>query len=568
MICTDLLAPVYGIFSTEAPVLLYYSHLPAIVISLLFGFFVFIKNKYSLASKILFAISLVFSSWLVLNLVVWTNVNSDVVMFSWSLFGAIYALIFALSLYFVYVFLDNKDITLAKKIIISLLVLPTMIFIPTNFNLSGFNLGLCACSGFEGEAYTYYYYFVGVIFSIWIFILGVKRWLAARGDHRKLITLLISGIEVFLFSFFFTGFLSSYLSELYSVSEYGLEFYGVFSVVIFFGLLAFLVVKYKIFNIKLFAGQALVVGLVILVGAQFAFIRTPINRVLNSITVILLMVFGRMLAVSVRQEIAQRERFEKLTEELKVANLRLQELDKQKTEFLSIAAHQLRTPLSIINGYVELIEDGAYGKVSKDLRVILENIDQSNGHLIKLVNDFLDISRLEQGRTKYCFAEGNLTELVDGIVKELSLKAEDKKLKLEYHPGAKAIKLVMDEEKIRHAAYNFTDNALKYTPEGTVKVKIVLEDGGVAFRVQDTGMGFDKVDQANFFQKFYRGSNTKDTGIDGTGLGLFVCAKFIEAHGGRVWAKSPGIGKGSEFGFWLPFTNKPSVCAPLAEIKK
>lgn len=267
---------------------------------------------------------------------------------------------------------------------------------------------------------------------------------------------------------------------------------------------------------------------------------------------VILAILGVVLIKSVRTEINRREEVTKMANSLGKANLRLQELDKQKTEFLSIASHQLRTPLSILKGYIELIKDGGYGKITKQTREILNNMDESNEHLIKLVDEFLNISRIEQGRTKFTFVSFDISHMIEGVVEELKMKAQDKDINVQWK-NSSPINLVGDEEKIRHVVYNFIDNALKYSDGGNVKVVVDKEIDGWAVMVNDKGLGFNKTDEVNFFQKFYRGENVKGTNVNGTGLGLYVCRKFIEAHGGKVWAHSPGIGKGGQFGFWLPF---------------
>jgi len=265
-----------------------------------------------------------------------------------------------------------------------------------------------------------------------------------------------------------------------------------------------------------------------------------------------MIVFGVMLVRSVREEVTRRKEVTKLAKSLEQANLRLQELDRQKTEFLSIASHQLRTPLSIIKGYLELIGDGAYGKVTKKMREILGDMDESNERLVKLVDDFLDITRIEQGRTKFSFDMYDMNDIVTSVVNELHDRAKDRKLKLLWQSGKEKHMMYMDDEKIRHVIFNYVDNAIKYTPKGSITVLLERGDDGLTVKVSDTGIGFGKEDEANFFQKFYRGKNVESTNVNGTGLGIYVCKKFIETHGGRVWAKSGGIGKGSEFGFWLP----------------
>jgi signal transduction histidine kinase len=146
---------------------------------------------------------------------------------------------------------------------------------------------------------------------------------------------------------------------------------------------------------------------------------------------------------------------------------------------------------------------------------------------------------------------------VESVVMELTLKLRGKKLIIEWKPPLKPIMVQMDEEKIRHVIFNLIDNAIKYTEQGTITVLCTPRDKGVEVIVRDTGLGFDEHDQANFFQKFYRGNNVRGINVTGTGLGLFVASKFIDGHSGKIWAKSPGLNKGGEFGFWIPLSPPP-----------
>lgn len=264
-------------------------------------------------------------------------------------------------------------------------------------------------------------------------------------------------------------------------------------------------------------------------------------------------VISFLLIQSVGTEVKRREEVTRLARSLELANARLQELDKQKTEFLSIASHQLRTPLSIIKGYIELLEDRAYGRPTKQMQEVFDNMDQSNERLVHLVDEFLNISRIEQGRTKFTYALKDVNETVTSAVNELQPKAKVKGLLLQWKPVRSLEHISVDDEKLRHVIFNFIDNAIKYSERGTIMVSLKARDGGLIFRVRDQGIGFDTKDQVNFFQKFYRGDNVKHSNVNGTGLGIYVCRKFIETHGGQVWAKSPGVGKGSEFGFSIPY---------------
>ena len=230
---------------------------------------------------------------------------------------------------------------------------------------------------------------------------------------------------------------------------------------------------------------------------------------------------------------------------------------KNKTEklpiwFLSVASHQLLTPASIIKGYIGLIQDGAYGKISKELASVLGDIYESNEKLIALMDEFLDISKIEQNRIKFSFEKKDINKIISELTPELARRANRKGLEFKWRPAAKAMALSVDEEKIRHVIFNLVDNAVKYTRAGMVEVRIREENGGLSFCVTDTGLGFGPIDEANFFQKFYRGQNVKNFDSTGTGLGLYICRQFVKGHGGRVWAKSRGPGRGSEFGFYIP----------------
>jgi len=319
--------------------------------------------------------------------------------------------------------------------------------------------------------------------------------------------------------------------------------------IIFPVMLFYAVSKHHLLGAKTIVTEVLIGLTEFLMVMQIFFARTLTDIVLRVLFAVGLAIIGYLLMKSVDREVRRREEVTRLARSLEQANLRLQELDKQKTDFLSIAAHQLRTPLSILNGYIELIWDGGYGRVGNKIKDVLDNMEESSGRLVKLVDDFLNITRIEQGRTRYDFIREDITKIIWSVVHELKDRAEQKGLKL-IQSDTKKIPLVrMDEEKIRHVIFNFVDNAIKYSLKGNIVVQCAFENGVLTVRVKDHGYGFEKVDQANFFQKFYRGNNVKGINVNGTGLGLYVCSKFIEAHHGKIWAQSPGLGKGSEFGF-------------------
>jgi signal transduction histidine kinase len=332
---------------------------------------------------------------------------------------------------------------------------------------------------------------------------------------------------------------------------------------VFMGFLAYLIVRYKAFDIKLIAAQALVVALVILVGSQFFFIQNPTNKALNLITLALVLGFGYALIKSVKLEVQRKEELQNLSDQLVIANDKLRQLDKAKSEFISIASHQLRTPLTSIKGFTSLLLEGTYGQVPETQRGALEKIYISNERLIQLVEDLLNISRIEAGRMEFDFEEAAIEDLVDEVVKTLEISAKAKDLYLHWKKPSGALpKVKIDIAKIKEVISNMVDNAIKYTPKGGVTVRVEKNTVWNSDRneyqtfvrviVSDTGIGMDAEEINMIFEKFQRGKQVAHYHTEGTGLGMYIAKKIVAEHKGRIWAESDGKGKGSRFILELP----------------
>jgi signal transduction histidine kinase len=327
--------------------------------------------------------------------------------------------------------------------------------------------------------------------------------------------------------------------------------------------LAYLIVRYQAFNIKLIGTQALVAALFILIGSQFFFIQNSTNIILNGITLALTLGFGYMLVKSVQNEVKRKEELQALSEQLGVANDKLRQLDKAKSEFISIASHQLRTPLTSIKGFGSLLLEGTYGEVPEAQRGALEKIYISNERLIQLVEDLLNISRIEAGRMEFDFQEGVIEDLVQEAVMTLELSAKAKGLSLDWKkPETPLPRLKIDITKIKEVISNMVDNAIKYTQKGGVTVRVEKQtawDGDkkehkshVRVIVSDTGIGMDEEEINMIFEKFQRGKQVAHYHTDGTGLGMYIGKKIVAEHKGRIWAESDGKEKGSRFILELP----------------
>ena len=241
------------------------------------------------------------------------------------------------------------------------------------------------------------------------------------------------------------------------------------------------------------------------------------------------------------------------TQSLRKANIRLEQLDKAKSEFISLASHQLRTPLSIIKGYISMILEGTWGETNQKQKEHLEKVYLSNERLIKLVEDLLTVSRIESGRLEFDLQPLALDNLTENIVKEFSQLVAKKGLYLKYIKPKKLLpKVKADPLKIRQVIQNLIDNALYYTKKGGATVSLKTEKNKVVFSIQDTGIGISSEEQVTLFEKFSRGKGVTRMHTEGTGLGLYLAAKLIQAHQGKIWVESEGKGRGSAFYFELP----------------
>ncbi|MFH1781765.1 MAG: HAMP domain-containing sensor histidine kinase, partial [Patescibacteria group bacterium] len=252
------------------------------------------------------------------------------------------------------------------------------------------------------------------------------------------------------------------------------------------------------------------------------------------------------------------ERLKAINGKLQVANEHLKELDRAKSEFMSIASHQLRTPLSGIMGYLSMILDGDYGKLKKEQKEIIDDVFEATQRLIRLVNVFLNVTRIEAGRFILNFAKIDMKQLIEDEINELQPTADKKNIKLAYKkPKEKIPEMVVDPDKIKDVVLNLVDNAIKYTKEGSITVGLKM-DGKKTIHVtiKDTGVGIEPEDAKNLFDKFVRGSGIARVQPDGSGLGLFIARKITEAHNGKIWVESKGVGKGSVFHFTLPIEDK------------
>jgi len=232
-------------------------------------------------------------------------------------------------------------------------------------------------------------------------------------------------------------------------------------------------------------------------------------------------------------------------------------IERMKSEFVTIAAHQLRTPLSAVKWTLRLVLDGDMGPVSKEQAEILQKGYQSNERMINLVNDLLNVARIEEGRFIFGFAEVSFADLVKETIEsfQATLKMKNITIKFEKPKGEKITALV-DKEKIKLALQNLIENAINYSPAGsTVTILLSCDKMNLTLAVADQGMGVPANQKNRLFTKFFRGSNAIKMETEGTGLGLFLSKNIVERHGGKIWAETEE-NKGSTFYLTLPLSKK------------
>jgi signal transduction histidine kinase len=321
---------------------------------------------------------------------------------------------------------------------------------------------------------------------------------------------------------------------------------------LFLGMTAYAIVRHQLFNIKVIATQVITIVLWLVLFAKTAN-SVSINEIIVDVVILIVsVILGSLLIHSVKREVEQREKIEKLATDLEKANAKLRELDQLKSEFLSFASHQIRSPLTAIHGYATMLEQGDYGEMSSGIKEAIGTMSKSSASLVKIVNEFLDISRIEQGRMNYDLTDFDLRRLVFEAAEELKPNIEEKGLTLNISGEEGDCMVNADRGKIKQVIGNLIDNSVKYTPRGNIEVDVKRVDGKILTTVKDTGIGIGKEEISRLFSKFSRTKDAHKTDVTGTGLGLYVAKQMIEAHKGRIWVESEGNGGGSTFFVELP----------------
>ena len=241
----------------------------------------------------------------------------------------------------------------------------------------------------------------------------------------------------------------------------------------------------------------------------------------------------------------------RLFDEIQDKSRQLEVASQHKSQFLANMSHELRTPLNAILGYTELMADGIYGQLPEKTMGVLKRLESNGRHLLGLINDVLDLSKIEAGQLVLDLSDYSLEDIAQTVRSTLEPLAADKKLAFKVEVAPKLPAGHGDGRRLTQVLINLVGNAIKFTDAGEVAIKAAIENGSFQVAVHDTGPGIAPTDQAKLFQEFQQADNSITRKKGGTGLGLAISKRIIEMHGGRIWIDS-AVGQGSTFTFTLP----------------
>ncbi len=511
-------------------------------LNFLLGLFVFLRNPKNQIniSFSLFVISVV--SWMTVNYL--SNNTTD-----YSLAFLFNKLIFLFSpymsfslLYFSIVFPVSKFRLKLKTLILILIpILVSNILTLLNFVITGITFIPGDGTGVNFDFGIYFFGFQFIVYFLISMIIMAVKYKKSTGHERAQLQYLLLGFGVLTIFGTITNFLIPLLFSNFSATDI-----GPLLALAIFGFTAYAILKHQLLNIKVIATEALVILMWILLLSKVFVSQSTNDFIINTILFALMVILGLLLIRSVLREVKQRE-------QLEILNQKLKELDKRKDEFINIASHELRAPMTAIKGYLSMMIEGDTGKLPPKALEYLSNTSDVTERLIRLVNNMLNVSRIEENRMVFQIGKVKLSEVTQSVFDQFKEEAKGKGLTYDITiPLSIPDQVTVDPDRIHEVIANFISNAIKYTDYGSVHVALTQPNNStIRFEVTDTGAGISKEEQTKLFQKFVRAESSVGKKL-GTGLGLYISKLLVEKFHGSLGVISEG--KGSTFWFELPLS--------------
>lgn len=534
----------------EIPRLLYYAYIPILASGFLFSVVIFLSRKKAPEVKGLLGFIILFCGWIAIDFFSWltTDIDTMLLLAQVSVL-TIFSLFFFLT--FTHAFVGDK-LSWKKKILYLLPFVPFGLLIFTKYNVQITDVATCTIE--QGPLYLYLY----AVMILYTFLSVKKLFSYYRTTDKKetktIIRIIFFALIFLVVWFLIVLLLVNYLKGLGYEQSDQLALFAPVGIIAFIGAIVYAITRYRFLNIKLIGAQVLVTSLIIVIASQFFFVTNKTNIVLTCVSLSLIIVFGYFLIRSVQKEISTNLELAKLSKTLAEKNKHLKELMDMKSDFLAIASHQLRTPLTVAYGLMDMFSKGDFDKFTKEKQREYQNkVLISIDRLRTIVNDLLKAMESEGGNLKLEFVPVNLGKMLKDIVDELKLAADQKKITITLKIPEGENMIMADETYTRQVFTNMIDNAIKYSLAGqAIEIFLTQENDHMTVAIQDHGIGLSDEGKKKLFEKFYRAPEAKKVKASGTGLGLFIARRIVEDHSGSITLDSAGLGKGTTATITLP----------------
>ena len=517
-----------------------------VTLDLWLGVWVYFANRKDKINQSFFLMTIFLSLWIIFCYFGNISTQPKMGLFLAKLaYGAVALFFIPFYFFFSFFLKEEKRFLMLNKLVLGIFMFLFLFTISTNLMAKDMEFTKWGAIPVLGMGKFFYF---SVIFFLALFITSrlFLNYFGSPPKKRLKLQYFLVGLSIFVFTNLIFNVILPFGQK---IPQY--YYIGNYSAIFLLGFTAYAIVKRELFEIKVVL-TSLLVGLIAILLLLDALVLTEnvTFQLLKGAILIIFLYFGYLLIQSVMREIHYRERLQK-------ANKQLKKLDRAKSEFISIASHQLRTPLSVVKGYVSMLSEGTYGSLPPRTKKPVDNVYRANERLIKLVNDLLSLSRIESGKIEIKLEKACLQEIISNLAEDLKTQAHSKNIYLRFDkPKTSLPNILIDEAKIKEVISNLIDNAIKYTAKGGVTITLRKQKFGkqekAVIEIKDTGLGMTKKEISKIFQSFSRGTAGVKLYTGGAGLGLYIAKKFANMHGGNIKAMSEGKGKGSTFYIELP----------------
>jgi len=515
------------------------------------GFWVLLADKKSKKNQSFFATALAIFLWIVFGYIGLNYYNISPIFLRLN-FAAVSLFFVATYFFSIHFPTDTKSNKIVNYSIVFIGSLFAIISLFTNLVIKDTSL-IDGNINYEMGDFKYIFYAFVLFLTIFIINNLLVGYFSGNKQQKNNVKTFLIGVIIFataniIFNVILPNFIQN--NNIYARL-------GDYSAIIFLGFAAYATIKHQLFNLKVIATEVIVLLLSVALFIEIFISNTIIEGLIKFVIWALATYGGYQLIKSVKVEIKQKDDLAKLAKQLEDANIHLKDLDKLKDDFLSMAAHELNTPLAAIVGYLSMIlEEHIGGEVNPKIKQYLESMFVCSKRLSYMIHDMLNVSRIESGRIHLIYVDTPVENVIEETISEIDSKAKERKQSLIFHkPSSKIARTWYDAARVTEVLTNIIGNAIKYTDRGgKIEVFAKNDDKFITIWVKDNGRGIAEDRKKVIFEKFSQTEILKDE-VKGTGLGMYIAKKFTELQKGKIWFDST-VGKGSTFYFTLPILDK------------